>query len=85
MVSDDEDARGDEGVRGKGNDGPCLREVLEIDKVAEYGEDDFGERKSICEYQQDVNQHYDLFMMLIPGGDVTTTRHARRCLSFPTP
>ena len=72
VVSDDEDARGNEGGRGKGNDGPCMREVLEIDDVAEYGEHDLVERKSICECQQDVYRNDDLSFMLILAGNVTT-------------
>jgi hypothetical protein len=74
MVSDDEDARGDEGGRSKGNDGPCIREILEIDDVAEYGEHDLVQRKRICECQREVYRNDDLALMLIPERCDVTTR-----------
>lgn len=37
-----------------------MREVLEIHDVAEYGERDLVERKSVCECQQDVYRNYDV-------------------------
>lgn len=54
VVHDDEDARGDEGVGGKGDERPRVGEVLEVYDVAEDGKCDLvcGERIRDCE--QDV-------------------------------
>lgn len=54
VVHDDEDAGGDEGVGGEGDERPRVREVLEVYDVAEDGECDLvcGERIRDCE--QDV-------------------------------
>ena len=45
-----------------------MREILEIDDVAEYREHDLMKGKSICERQQDVYRNYYLTVMLIPSG-----------------
>lgn len=47
VVGNYENARDDEVERGQGDQGPRAREVLEIDDVAEYGEDNVRQRKGL--------------------------------------
>lgn len=60
MVDDDKDAGRDEGWGGKGDEWPCVGEILQVYNVAEYGERDLVRGEGICECQQDVYRDDDL-------------------------
>jgi hypothetical protein len=57
VVGDDEEARGEKGGGSEGDEGPCGRKVLEVDDVAENGEEDGQQREAVCKVEETVEDY----------------------------
>lgn len=60
MVHDNEDARCDKGQGSQADEGPVGGEILEVNKVAEDGEDGVGQGESVGEVQYSMERYYCL-------------------------